>query len=170
MRQVMASTDVPASQVGGLELRQNSTGLGYFARVNPKVSYVNDVAALIQDGVIRGASFKFMIGDEDRVEGEDETGKRTVHYRVNQVSKLSDVCVCAQGAYRQATSNVRSYATMADLLDRRSDIDSLGIARRTLSVGVIPAASPTGGLSGLDLDSQVAAARARVRVANATLR
>lgn len=174
MNQVMASSDVPASQVGGLELRQNSSGLGYFSRVNPAVSYIRDVATLMKDGVIRGASFKFKIDDEDRTEGELEDGRRGVHYQINRVSHLYDVCVCAQGAYRQATSTVRSLAPLAVLLDSRSDEDSLGDPRRTPSVGASSAAPSMVGPGGdSDLshwERRVAAMRNHIRIAEKTLR
>lgn len=134
MNKPMASTD--AHGVGRLELRSQSDGLGFFARVNPDVSHIRDAALLMRDGVIRGASFKFHIGAETRTENTLPDGRSHVHYRVNEVSALYDVCVCAQPAYRQAVSLVRTHAAMAAILDSRRTDDLVGDTRRIDPMGV----------------------------------
>ena len=171
MNRVIAASDVPANKIGGLQLGATPVALEYFARANPEVSYIRDGALLMRDGVIRGASFRFFIGDEERSVSEMPDGRRNVHYTINQVSQLIDVCIAPQGIYRTATSNVRSYAEMAHLLDdhRRSDSDSLGTPSRTPSVGsTIPA--PSAGVGGSDHVAQVAAMRMRTRLAATQLR
>jgi len=144
MNSAIATTDVPANEIGGLELRQADDGLRYFARVDSEDPDAKSLAVKMYRKVVKGASFKFQIGNEKRTETEDsDTGKVTVHYRINQVSQLFDVCACAQGAYRAATSNLRSYAAMAQLLDRRGD-DLPGEPHRSDLEGEIPAAPEVG--------------------------
>lgn len=166
MNRAVASTDVPAGQVGGLELRTDSRGLAYFARLDPEDADARQMAVKLRSGVIRGASYKFHIGDEERTEGETEDGRRSVHYRMHEIHPLFDVCVAAQGATRSATSNLRSYAAMAMLLDGRSDNDSLGHARRTDSVGVADAAQTEGvsGTTAANWEQRAAALKLRLRV------
>lgn len=140
MNSAVATTDVPPNEIGGLELRQDATGLPYFARVDSADPDAQKLAVKMHRKVVKGASFKFKIGQEDRIESEDPGGKTLVHYRINQVSKLFDVCACAQGQYRQATSTIRS---AFEALDSRSDQGSLGTPRRT-PVGVNQAAREVG--------------------------
>lgn len=116
MNSAIATTDVPASEIGGLDISQNDVGLRYSARVDSEDPDAKGLVIKMRRRVVAGASFKFVIGQEDRTESEDDTGRRTVHYRINQVSQLFDVCVCAQGAYRQATSTIRSYVSLARVL------------------------------------------------------
>lgn len=106
MTLAMASTDVTG--IGGLRISQDSAGLPWQAKVDPNVSYIRDAGILMRSGVIRGGSFKFAIGDEERSSETLDDGTEDVLYRVNEISELFDVCVCAQGAYRQATSTIRS--------------------------------------------------------------
>jgi HK97 family phage prohead protease len=108
MTLVMASTDV--NGIGGLRVTQDAHGLPYTAKVDPAVSYINDAGILLRSGVIRGASFKFTVaphGEKVTITGDPE-GDVTYHYTIEDIDHLYDVCVCAQGAYRQATSGIRS--------------------------------------------------------------
>lgn len=172
MNRAIASTDIPPGQVGGLELRSDSTGLAYFARADRDDDDARQAAVKLRSGVIRGASWKFRIADEERVERELDDGRTHVHYEMKDVYPIYDVAICAQGQYRQASSELRSYAAMAELLDDHGrnewEDDLLGDTRRT-HVGASDPAQPVG-IGGGDYQARVVAMRTRVRMAATDLR
>jgi len=108
MTLAMASTDVQG--IGGLRVEQDDYGLPFFAKVDPAVSYIRDAGILLRSGVLRGASFKFTVGPhgETFVQSGDPEGDMEILWTVHDINHLYDVCTCAQGAYRQATSGIRS--------------------------------------------------------------
>jgi len=109
MKTAVAATDVDG--IGGLELGDDFHGMRYFARVDVDDPDARALAVKMRRGVVRQASFAFQIGDEEQVEREElEDGTLRVKYRINEVSHLYDVCACAQGAYPQTESHVRSLA------------------------------------------------------------
>lgn len=109
-------------KVGGMKLWEDDNGLRVFARLNGKVSTVQDLAVLMADGVIDQMSFAFRIGRETlttTVEDERETDLWTVE----EISELYDVCVCAQGAYPTTSAVLRT--ALGGL--RHAGIDPAGI-------------------------------------------
>jgi HK97 family phage prohead protease len=126
MKTVMAATDVDG--IGGLELSQDFHGLRFFARVDPEDPDAKGLAVKMGRQVVRQSSFAFTIADEELVSSERlDDGTIDELWRINEIGHLYDVCVCAQGAYPQTESHIRSLAA-ASL--RVSDVDAL---RRTRS-------------------------------------
>lgn len=95
MRYVMGRT-----RNNTLELREDPMGLHSWCRLAP-VSYVDDLAVLMEGGYIDQMSFACDIGSDTWTE-EGEEITRTV----NEVSALYDVTVCAQGAFPQTDSRL----------------------------------------------------------------
>lgn len=151
---------------GGMKLWESAIGLNVFARLNPELSFVSDLAVQMGDGVVDQMSFKFRIGAETLVTSVDEDGYETDHYTVTEISELYDVCVCAQGAYPQTTASIRS--VLAAL--RHSGIDPEGLRPRHASAGA-PDDATTPPADGEPMRAaRLAAMRARARVADLTHR
>lgn len=150
MKTAVAASNV--SGIGGLELGNDFHGMRFFARVDAEDPDAQRLAVKSRRGVVRQASFAFDIGDEEIVDQRElEDGTVLVKYRINEVSHLYDVCMCAQGAYPQTESYVRSLAAASlrvpDLgaLNGRADLLA-GLAGRSLPEGRAPVApAPAGG-------------------------
>lgn len=114
MKSAMASTDVRAElggmlPIGGLEVTADPTGLRFFARVDQADPDAIRAAVKMRRKVVAQASFAFTIAGEDTVEEQIAAdGTYDVKYRITQIQDLFDVCVCAQGAYPQTSSEIRS--------------------------------------------------------------
>jgi len=83
-----------------LELREDPMGLHTWCRLAP-VSYVDDLAVLMEGGYIDQMSFACDIGSDTWTETDDEITRT-----INEVSALYDVTVCAQGAFPQTDSRL----------------------------------------------------------------
>jgi HK97 family phage prohead protease len=155
-------------KVGGMKLWEEDDGLHVFARLNPDLSHVRDLAVQMADGVVDQMSFKFEIGrDVLRTTVDPATGHETDHYTIIEVSELYDVCVCAQGAYPQTSASLR--AALASL--RHSGIDPEGLRPRHTPARVGDHHATTPPADGdLARAAQLAAIRARARVASLTTR
>lgn len=114
MKSAVASTDVArasdgALPIGGLELSQDAHGLRFFARVDAQDPDAVRMAAKMRRGVVNQASFAFTIDDEALLEDRDlPDGTVDQLWEISAVRDLFDVCVCAQGAYPQTESHLRS--------------------------------------------------------------
>jgi uncharacterized protein len=127
MKTAVAATDV--SGIGGLELEEDFHGLRFFARVNTNDPDVQRLVPKMQRGIVRQSSFAFTIASEELAEsGETDDGKLYEKWRITEIGHLYDVCVCAQGAYQQTESYLRSLAA-ASL--GRAGLDPAGLDRRT---------------------------------------
>ncbi len=112
MNRVMASTAVPAGQVGSLGLRvDRDKGLFFMARVDPADPDAQALAVKMRSGVVDGASFAFTIARKELTTTDMEDGREQDYVRILEVGELYDVCACAQGAYPTASSEfaARSY-------------------------------------------------------------
>lgn len=125
MNRVMASTAVPAGQVGSLGLRvDREKGLFFMARVDPADPDAQALAVKMRNGVVDGASFAFTIARKQLTTTDMEDGREQDYVRILEVGELYDVCACAQGAYPTASSDfaARSYGR---------SILGLGVKKRT---------------------------------------
>ena len=124
MKTAVASSKVRG--IGSLELDADFHGLRGFARVDPEDPDAKALAVKMGRGVIDQGSFAFTIADEERVEvNELEDGTIDELWRITEIGHLYDVCVCAQGAYPQTETYLRSLAA-ASL--RVPDLGALGRA------------------------------------------
>lgn len=118
MNTSIASSQVAANQIGGLELSEDGHGLRFFARVDAADPDAQRLAVKMQRGVVNQASFAFTIAAEELVEevtndpaavaaGEPLWDEK---WRILEIKDLFDVCACPQGAYAQTESFIRTMA------------------------------------------------------------
>jgi len=108
MNRAVAATDVPAGQIGSLELSTDSHGLRFMARVDRNDPDAQALAVKMSRGVVRQASFAFTIDQESSVSSVTSDGRDATTYRIERVRNLYDVCCTPQGAYAQTESMLRS--------------------------------------------------------------
>jgi HK97 family phage prohead protease len=162
MKTVVAATDVRG--IGQLELGEDFHGERFFARVDPEDPDAKSLAVKMGRGVIRQSSFAFTIEREEVVEEEIlEDGTLYMKWRILEIGHQYDVCVCAQGAYPQTESYLRSLAAASLRVPElgapgRSGLPE-GLQRRLEERGVNPVARESAG--------QVAAARTQLLRARA---
>lgn len=94
--------------VGGLELSEDDRGLRVFARVDPAVSYIADLARLMRSGVVDQMSFAFTVADDTVTTTETSDGVEDELRTITRIGELFDVTVCPRGAYPQTSATVRS--------------------------------------------------------------
>ena len=124
MKTAVASSKVPAGKIGSLELDADFHGLRGFARVDAEDPDAKSLAVKMGRGIIDQGSFAFTIAAEERVESVTlEDGTLDELWRITEIGHLYDVCVCAQGAYSQTETYLRSLAA-ASL--RVPDLGALG--------------------------------------------
>ena len=102
----MARTGVKG--VGGLELTEDETGLRSFARVDPELSFVKDLAIQLRSGVVDQMSFMFDVGEEEVTITRDDDGNEDELREIVRVSSLYDTTVVARGAYHQTDVSIRA--------------------------------------------------------------
>jgi HK97 family phage prohead protease len=109
MNTVVAATNVRG--IGSLELDEDFHGERFFARVDPEDPDARALAVKMGRGIVRQASFAFTIGEEHLVESEElEDGTLDMLWEIDEIAHQYDVCACAQGAYPQTESYIRSLA------------------------------------------------------------
>jgi len=109
MNRAVASTEVPAGEIGSLVLSADAVGLRFLARVDRADPDAQALAVKMSRGVARQASFAFTIGAEEKpVSRTLEDGRTEDTLRITQVRSLMDVCVTPQGAYPQTVATLRS--------------------------------------------------------------
>lgn len=140
MNTAMAASNVDG--VGALELSADFHGLRFFARVDADDPDARALAVKMGRRVVQQASFAFTIAREELVEDELlEDGTWDAKWRILEIGHLYDVCVCAQGAYPQTESFIRSLAA-ASL--RVQDLGALDRPGANLG-GRVRRADPAGG-------------------------
>ena len=96
----------PLAKVGaGLELSVDEIGLRYSFPI-PDTTAGRDLIELMERGIVRDASFAFMLG-ADGDSWEKREGMKDLR-TINRVARLVDVSVVTVGAYSDATSVLRS--------------------------------------------------------------
>lgn len=129
---------VAASNVtgtGGLTLKADERGLWFSARVDAEDPDAIRMATKMRRGVVAQASFAFTIAEEFAEIRDLADGREDELWTIEEVGHLYDVCVCAQGAYAQTESTIRSFAaaSMRVPLLGRSDLVSEGHQDRSPS-------------------------------------
>lgn len=110
MNRAVAATDVTAGQPGSLQLTADKQGLFFLAKVPRDDPDGIALATKLRSGVIRQASFAFSIAGLQSTLVENADGPDEYADRILEIKHLYDVCACAQGAYSQTVSGLRSYA------------------------------------------------------------
>lgn len=162
MSRAVARTGV--SGIGGLELREDATGLRVFARLDPADPDVQALASKMRRGVVDQMSFAFTVAADSVTTVEDASGKQCETRTILEIGKLFDVSVCAQGAYPQTTASIRSRIAAAEDRTLQGGSDQ-AIAAPAAAQGGDPTiaadASSVGGAS----SAKLKAAQARARLA-----
>lgn len=104
----LAMARIGVSGRGGMEITQDDIGLRVFARLNPKVSYVADLAELMRDGVVDQMSFAFTIAEQEMHTVVGDDGVEDELRVITRVGDLFDVTVTPRGAYPQTQAFIRS--------------------------------------------------------------
>jgi HK97 family phage prohead protease len=170
-RAVLAATGTPPSQVGGLELREDGTGLAVFARLDPADPDTQRVVPKIKRGNLRQMSFAFTPGEFQTVTEEDDQGRVVETDTILSVRSLWDVTVCAHGAYPTTSAGIDIRGLLA--ASGRSGFDPegphVGRGRGTILVPGLPDATsvapPTAGAVENGRALRLAKLRARAAVA-----
>jgi HK97 family phage prohead protease len=155
MSRAVAATNVPPGEPGWLDLKPDTHGLGYMAKVARSDPDAVAMASKMRTGVLRQASFAFTIAEAKWETTEADDGPDVDHHTLIRAKHLYDVCACPQGAYPQTSSDVRSisgsrdpmvfgllqYAAAigypVDLVEREAAIArQLGIARGASTISV----------------------------------
>lgn len=131
----MARTGVDG--VGRLELTEDENGLRVFARVNPEISFVRDLALQMRDGIVDQMSFAFTVARDEALLTETSDGKDDELRSILEIGELYDVTVVARGAYPQTSASIRS---LLGALQRRDGFDPSGAPT------LIAPADPVGGI------------------------
>ena len=145
--------------VGGLELMEDPRGLRVFARMNPNVSYVRDLAEMMRDGVVDQMSFAFTVDQDQVMTSTLPDGREDELRTIIRVKDLYDVTVTPQGAYSQTSAAVRSLAA----LSRRAPNGAGASTVADFGRGGDAVADECRG--GVERAKQLAAIRARARAA-----
>jgi HK97 family phage prohead protease len=115
MNRAVAATDVPAGQPGSLKLKADGKGLHFLAKVARDDPDGVALAAKMRSGVVRQASFAFTVARLESTDTSSDDGVDEIHDRILEIGRLYDVCACAQGAYAQTVSGLRSYVAALNL-------------------------------------------------------
>lgn len=141
---------------GSLELREDTEGLHVFARVDRRISWVEDLRTSMERGDIDQMSFAFT-APEDGIKWDNVDGDLIRIIRQDGISDLFDVSVVVYPAYPQTSVNMRSLLDHAIEQGRVPGIEPPGEAGS-------PAESPHTGGSGAPLARARAIRRARLEV------
>lgn len=165
MPSAVAASDV--SGIGGLELEEDFHGLRFFARVDPDDPDAQRMAVKMRRGVVKQASFAFIIGHQELVEAATTAdGREDEKWRITEIRSLFDVCVCPQGAYPQTESFLRSLtATHLDLDPGRAAAAAGPDHRDGDPSGGTPIAPPPAAGAGKPTALELARLRAHASVA-----
>ena len=126
MNRAVAASNVPAGQPGSLQLKTDSRGLYFEAKVARDDPDGIALASKMRTGVVSQASFAFTIGAAETETIEADSGPDTEHRTINEIAHLYDVCACAQGAYSSTVSQLRSIAAQIGQPDEQIDPRLLG--------------------------------------------
>jgi HK97 family phage prohead protease len=158
MRYVMGRT-----RNNTLELREDPMGLHVWCRLAP-VSYVDDLAVLMEGGYIDQMSFACDIGADTWTESGEEITRT-----IEEVSALYDVTVCAQGAFPQTDSKLvadLASAIEAGRVQGRAEVAAAPEVELDDATAADSEEEPDGpDVAPLEVGSRIAASRARVRAA-----
>lgn len=125
---------------GTLELREDATGLHVFARVDRRISWVEDLRTSMQRGDIDQMSFAFTVANQgdEWAATEDGTVIRTI--LPDGVDGLYDVSVVTYPAYEATRVNMRSVLQSAA---------AAGKLPESLARGLTPDIAPPAGVDSI---------------------
>jgi HK97 family phage prohead protease len=174
MKTAVAASDV--SGIGELELAEDFHGQRFFARIDIEDPDAKSMAVKMRRKVVRQSSFAFTIGDEEIIEENVlDDGTWDLKFRINEIADQFDVCVCAQGAYPQTESFLRSLAAASlripnlGVSGRSQELDDLleGLQRRRASARGASDVAPAP-VGGSESSRALADLRAHVKTTSST--
>lgn len=93
-----------STRSGSLKLNVDNIGLHFELRINPNISYANDIAELIKAGDLEGCSFGFWVIDDEWTYTEDK-----VDLRIIKEIELIEVTITPFPAYLDSEASCRSF-------------------------------------------------------------
>ena len=155
-------------EVGGLKLWTSARGLEVFARLDSADPDVQALVPKMRRGIVDQMSFAFRIGKESLYSTEDDQGRTTDLWTIQEVSSLFDVCVCAQDAYPTTSAQLRSALRAAG----HTGLDPVGLMPRhePEGSGVEDVTPHQAGARDRVHAERLAALKARARIATMTHR
>ncbi|NFG97919.1 HK97 family phage prohead protease [Clostridium sporogenes] len=93
-----------STRSGSLKLISDDIGLKFNLRINPKITYANDLYELVKAGDIEGCSFGFYVNDDEWTTLEDGNDLRSI-----KDLELIEVTITPFPAYLDSSANCRSY-------------------------------------------------------------
>lgn len=93
-----------STRSGSLKLISDEIGLKFSLRINPKISYANDLYELVSIGDIDGCSFGFYVNDDEWTTLDDGTDLRII-----KDLELIEVTITPFPAYTSSEAICRSY-------------------------------------------------------------
>lgn len=106
-----------------LKLYTDEIGLKFELKINPNLTYANDIYELVKDGTLEGCSFGFYVTDDEWSYTEDKADLR----KIKEV-ELLEVTITPFPAYLDSEVNCRSYdlhkeELKNDLLKRKLELE-----------------------------------------------
>ncbi|MCM3792501.1 HK97 family phage prohead protease [Priestia megaterium] len=93
-----------STKTGSLTLSVDEVGLRFSLKINPKISYANDVYELVRSGDVEGCSFGFYVLEDEWSIQEDGTELRTI-----LDLELLECTITPHPAYLDSEASIRSY-------------------------------------------------------------
>ncbi|MGL4571799.1 MAG: HK97 family phage prohead protease [Clostridium sp.] len=93
-----------STRSGSLKLNVDNIGLHFELRINPNLTYANDIAELVKSGDLEGCSFGFWVNDDEWTYTEDK-----IELRVIKELELIEVTITPFPAYLDSEASCRSY-------------------------------------------------------------
>lgn len=109
-----------STRSGSLKLNVDNIGLHFELRINPNISYANDIAELVKSGDLEGCSFGFWVTDDEWTYTEDK-----VDLRIIKEVELIEVTITPFPAYLDSEASCRSFELHNEELKKAKELREL---------------------------------------------
>lgn len=109
-----------STRSGSLKLNVDDVGLHFELRINPNISYANDLYELVRNGDIAGCSFGFYVLDDTWSYTEDKIDLRTV-----KEVELIEVTITPFPAYLDSEASCRSFELHNKEIEKAKELREL---------------------------------------------
>ncbi|KOA90867.1 HK97 family phage prohead protease [Clostridium botulinum] len=109
-----------ATRNSTLKLSTDDIGLKFEIRVNPKLSYANDIYNLVKDGTIEGCSFGFFVNEDEWRYTEEKIDLRTL-----KEIELDEVSIVPYPAYSSSQVSCRSFKNHKEEMQKSKELNEL---------------------------------------------
>ncbi|WP_270599514.1 HK97 family phage prohead protease [Clostridium baratii] len=109
-----------STRSGSLKLNVDNVGLYFELKINPNISYANDIAELVKSGDLEGCSFGFWVTDDEWTYTEDK-----VDLRIIKEVELIEVTITPFPAYLDSEASCRSFELHNEELKKTKELREL---------------------------------------------